>query len=136
MFPVSRLILTFSMVFSPLSPFLILLVSRGSLGSELEMQRHRSGQHLDYVGAHGAYLIERLDAPCHVQNIADFDVHCRAAMPLLMVEVYFGSHLQDLIDPPSSLSDERLEYLLEGYDDVASRVMLRVYAYDVVRVAC
>lgn len=66
MFPVSRLILTFSMVFSPLSPFLILLVSRGSLGSELEMQRHRSSQHLDYVGAHGAYLIERLDASCHV----------------------------------------------------------------------
>jgi hypothetical protein len=52
-----------------------------------------------------------------------------------MAEVCNGRSLQDLISPLSSLSHEGLEDLLEGYDDVASRVVLRVCAHNIVRVA-
>jgi hypothetical protein len=81
-------------------------------------------------------LIEHLDnTSCHVQDIVDFDVHCGAVVTLLMAEVCLGYYLQDLIGPPSSFLDEGLEDLLEGYDDIASRVVLRVSVHDVVRVA-
>nr|ACG25917.1 hypothetical protein [Zea mays] len=52
-----------------------------------------------------------------------------------MAEVCLGYNLQDLIGPPSSFSDEGLEDLLEGYDDIASHVVLRVSVHDVVRAA-
>jgi hypothetical protein len=35
-----------------------------ALKAELKMLCHRSGQHLDYVKAHGASLVERLDNAC------------------------------------------------------------------------
>jgi hypothetical protein len=41
-------------------------------------------------------------------------------------------HLQDIIGPPLSLSDEGLEGLLEGYDKVVGRVVLRVSTHDIV----
>jgi hypothetical protein len=50
-----------------------------------------------------------------------------------MVEVCTGRRLHDLTGPTSSLLDEGLEDQLEGYDDVASRVVLRVFAHDIVR---
>lgn len=81
-------------------------------------------------------MIERLDnAPCRVRDIADFDAHHGVAVALLMAEVCLGCNLQDLIGPPSSLSNEGLEDMLEGYDDLASHVVLRVFANDTVRVA-
>jgi hypothetical protein len=56
-------------------------------------------------------------------------------MALLMAKVCWGCHLQDLIGSPLSLLDEGLENLLEGYDDVASCVVLRVFVHGVIRVA-
>jgi hypothetical protein len=55
-----------------------------ALEAELGMLRHHSGQLLNYVGAHGASLIERLDnTPCLVRYIADFSVHREAMAALL-----------------------------------------------------
>lgn len=54
-------------------------------------------------------------------------------MALLMGEVCSGCSLRDIISPPSSLSDEGLEDLLEGFDEMASRVVLRVSAHVIVR---
>lgn len=51
-----------------------------------------------------------------------------------MAEIFTSRRLQDIIGPPSFLSDEGLEDLLEDYDDVASRVVLRMSAHDIVRV--
>jgi hypothetical protein len=66
-----------------------------TLWTELEMLGHRLGQLLDYVGARGAFLIERLDnASRHVWDIADFGVHRGATVVLLMGEIYTGCHLQ------------------------------------------
>lgn len=45
------------------------------------------------------------------------------------------TQIKGLIDPPSSLSNEGLEDLLEGYYDLASHVVLRVFPNDVVRAA-
>jgi hypothetical protein len=64
----------------PFKHFCPLLLScsflMAALEAELEMLHHRSGQLLDYVRAHGASLIERLEnALCHVWDIADFGVH-------------------------------------------------------------
>lgn len=44
-----------------LASFLILFVSSGSLGADLEKLRHRLGQLLDYIGARGTSLVEQLD---------------------------------------------------------------------------
>lgn len=89
------------------------------------MLHHCSGQPLDYVGTRSASLIECLDnSLCRVCDIADFGVHCGATMVLLMAAICIGYRLQDIIGLPSSLSDEGLDDLLEGYDDVANRVML------------
>jgi hypothetical protein len=77
-------------------PFLVV-----ALEAELEMSCHCSGQLLDYVGAHGASLIERLDnAPCCIRDIADFGVHHGVVVALLMAEVCSSYHHQDLIGPP------------------------------------
>jgi hypothetical protein len=54
-------------------------------------------------------------------------------MMLLMGEICSDHCLPDIISPPMSLSDEGLEDLLEGYDEVSSRVVLRVSAHDIVR---
>lgn len=106
-----------------------------ALVAKLEMLRHRSGQLLDYVGACGASLIERLEkAPCCVRDITDFNVHRGAMVALLTVEVCSDHHLKDIISPPSSLSNEGLENLLEDFDDVSSRVVLRVSTHDIIRV--
>lgn len=81
-------------------------------------------------------MIERLDnALCRVRDIADFGVHQGAAVVLLMKEDCSDCHLKDIIGPPSSLSDEGLEDILEGYDYVASHVVLRVSTHNIVRVA-
>lgn len=70
-------------------PFLV-----AALEAELKMSCHCSSQLLDYVGAHGASLIERLDnAPCCIRDIADFGVHHGAVVALLMVEVFSGCRL-------------------------------------------
>jgi hypothetical protein len=98
-----------------------------ALEVELKMMLHRSGQLLDYIGAHGASLIKCLDnASCHVRDIADFDTHRAHGRGLLGLQPS-GSRW--------SLLDEGLEDLLHGYNDVASRVILRVSTQDVVRVA-
>lgn len=48
-----------------------------------------------------------------------------------MEEICTSHHLWDIIGPPSSLLDEGLEDLLEGYNEVASRVVLRVSAHEI-----
>jgi hypothetical protein len=53
-----------------------------------------------------------------------------------MGELYFGCSLRDIFVPPSSLLDEWLEDMLEGFDEVAICVVLRVSAHDVMRSAC
>jgi hypothetical protein len=54
-------------------------------------------------------------------------------MTLLMGEICSDRRLSDIISLPLSLSDEGLEDLLEGYDEVSSHVVLRVSAHDIVR---
>lgn len=51
---------------------------------------------------------------------------------LLLTKVCTGCHIQVLIGSPSSLSDEGLEDLLEGYDDVTNHVVLRVSDHDII----
>jgi hypothetical protein len=59
------------------------------------------------LGARGPSLIEHLDNTlCHVRDIVDFSVHRGATVALLTTEVCLGFNLQDLIGPPSSLSEE------------------------------
>jgi hypothetical protein len=55
------------------------------------------------------------------------------AVVLLMGEIYSGCHLRFIISPHLSLSNEGLEDMLEGYDEMSSRVMLRVSTHDIVR---
>lgn len=56
----------------------------------------------------------------------------RVSVALLLVEICSDCSLWDIVGPPSSLSDEGLEDLLEDFDRLASRVILRVSAHDVV----
>jgi hypothetical protein len=42
---------------------------------------------------------------------------------LLVGELLSGCGLCDVVDPPSSLSDEWLEDVLEGFDKAGSRVV-------------
>lgn len=98
------------------------------------MLHHCLGQPLDYVGTRSASLIECLDnSLCRVCDIANFGVHWGATMVLLMAAICIGYRLQDIIGLPSSLSDEGLDDLLEGYDDVASHIVLRVSAHENIR---
>lgn len=123
---VSRLILALSRIFCPLllsCPSLVV-----ALEAELKMLRHRSGPWCLLNRAPGQHYVR-------VWDIVDFGVHRGAAVALPIAEVYTGHRLQDLIGLPSSLSDEGLKDLLEGYDDVASRVVLRVSTHDIVRSA-
>jgi hypothetical protein len=60
----------------------------------------------------------------------------RVAVALLMGEICSDCSLWDIVGPSSSLSDEGLEDLLEGFDRVVSRVVLRVSAHDVVHGVC
>ena len=53
-------------------------------------------------------------------------------MALLIGKICFDYSLRDIVGPPPSLLDEGLEDLLEGLDEVAIRVMVRVSAHDVV----
>lgn len=65
-----------------------------ALGAELVKLRHRLGQLLDYVRACDTSRIERLDnAPCRIQDIADFDVHRGAAVALIMGQICSGYSL-------------------------------------------
>lgn len=54
-------------------------------------------------------------------------------MTLLMGEISSDRRLSYIISLPLSVSDEGLEDLLEGYDEMSSRVVLRVSAHDIVR---
>lgn len=117
-----------------LASLLTLIVSFDSFMTELEKLHHHVGLLLDYVGACNTSQVERLgNASCRIQDIVDFGVHQGAAVALLMGDICSCFSLQDIIDPPLSLSDEGLEDQLEGYDEVASRVVLRVSAHDIVR---
>jgi hypothetical protein len=116
-----------------LASFLTLFVSSSSFGGKLRKLHHHLGQLLDNNGAHCTSLVERLDnALCRIRDIVDFDVHRGVVVALMMGEICSGRHLQYIIDPPPSLSNEGQEDLLEGYDEVASHVFLRVSAHDVV----
>jgi hypothetical protein len=50
-----------------------------------------------------------------------------------MGEISSDRRLSYIISLPLSVSDEGLEDLLEGYDEMSSRVVLRVSAHDIVR---
>lgn len=53
-------------------------------------------------------------------------------MPLLMGEICFDCSVRDIVGPSSSLSNEGREDMLEGFDKVASRVVLRVLSHGFV----
>jgi hypothetical protein len=55
---------------------------------------------------------------------------------LLMGEICSNYSLQDIVGPPSSLLDEGLEDMLEGFDKVASHVVLMVLADNAMRSTC
>ncbi|NP_001145291.1 uncharacterized protein LOC100278590 [Zea mays] len=62
-------------------------------------------------------------------------VHRGTSVALLVGELRFGRSLLDVIGPPSSLLDDRLEDILEGYDEAPSRVMDKLSIDNVVRKA-
>lgn len=55
-----------------------------------------------------------------------------AAVALLVMELKTYYNLQEVIGPPSALSDESLMEALERYDDVASHVVQRLSVDEVV----
>jgi hypothetical protein len=71
-------------------------------------------------------------APCCIRDIADFGVHRGATAALLMGEVYSDCILRDIVGPPSPLLYKGMDDLLEGFDELASHVVLRVSAHDIV----
>jgi hypothetical protein len=104
-----------------------------ALEAEQEKLRCRLGHISDYVEACGSYLVEHLDnIMCRIHDIIDFGIHRGATMALLVGELRFGCVLQDVVGPPSSLSNEGLEDALEGYDEATICVVHRLYVDDVV----
>jgi hypothetical protein len=80
------------MPFHSLLLFCPLLVA--ALEAELEMMHHRSSQLLDYAGARGASLIDRLhNAPCRIRDITDFNVHRGSTVSLLTTKVCLDCNL-------------------------------------------
>lgn len=78
---------------------------------------------MKYVGARGSSLVECLDnIPCHIRDIDDFSVHRGADVAPLVGELRFVCGLWVVISPLSSLLDEELVDVLEGYDEVASHL--------------
>jgi hypothetical protein len=53
-----------------------------------------------------------------------------------MGELQFSCSLWDVVGPPSSLSDEGLEDMLEGFDEATSRVVLRASSHDFMHNTC
>jgi hypothetical protein len=49
-----------------------------------------------------------------------------------MGEVYSDCILRDIVGPPSPLLYKGMDDLLEGFDELASHVVLRVSAHDIV----
>jgi hypothetical protein len=97
----------------------------------------RLGQLLDYIRARGTSLVKCLDnASCCIRDIADFGVHRGVAVALLMGEVYSDCRLRDIVNPPSSILGEGLEDMLEGYDEMVSRVVLKVLTHYIVCDTC
>jgi hypothetical protein len=79
---------------------------------------------MDYVESHGSSLVELLDnARCHIWDIVDCSIHRGATVALLVGDLRFDCGLWDVVGPPSSLSNKGLEDVLEGFNEVASRIM-------------
>jgi hypothetical protein len=53
-----------------------------------------------------------------------------------MGEVYSDCRLRDIVNPPSSILGEGLEDMLEGYDEMVSRVVLKVLTHYIVCDTC
>jgi hypothetical protein len=103
---------------------------------ELEELRYRLGEALDFVGALGSSLAERLDdIPYRIWDVVGFDVCQGAAMTLLFGELYSNCSLREVIGPPSALLDEGLGEMLEYYDEAVSHVVRRLSIDDIVRSA-
>lgn len=103
------------------------------MGFELKKLHHHLAQLLYYVRARGTSPVEFLDNdPCYIRDIVDFGVHRGTMVALLVEEICTSRRLRDFVGPPSSLLDEGLEDMLEGYEDVTSHVMLRVSPHDIV----
>jgi hypothetical protein len=125
------------LLLASLPHFLTVFVCLGSLGAKLEKLHRRLGQLLDYIRARGTSLVECLDnASCCIRDIADFGVHRGVAVALLMREICSSCRLRDIVNPPSSILGERLEDMLEGYDEMVSRVVLRVSTHYIAHDAC
>jgi hypothetical protein len=56
---------------------------------------------------------------CCIQDIADLSIHRGAIVALIIGELCSSCCLQDILD-------DGLEYVLEGYKEVASRVVARL----------
>lgn len=69
-------------------------------------------------------------------SLIDLGVQRGAMVTSLVGELRSACGLRDVVGPPSSLSDEGLEDMLEGFDKVASRVVQRFSMDDVVCSAC
>lgn len=81
--------------------------------------------------------MEHLDnVLCCIWDIVDLGVQRGATVTLLVGELQSTCGLRDVVSPPSSLSDEGLEDMLEGFDEVASHVVQRFSTDDVVCSAC
>lgn len=123
----------FLSVFTSPSIFFPSLFSSGSRAGEVASSSgighgiRRSSQ-LFLGGTFGQYPV-----PC--PGYCRLHVHRGTSVALLVGELRFGRSLLDVIGPPSSLLDDRLEDILEGYDEAPSRVMDKLSIDNVVRKA-
>lgn len=65
---------------------------------------------------------------CCIQDIVDLSIHRGAVVALIIGELYSSCCLQDILD-------DGLEYVLEGYKEVASRVVARLSTDDIIHKA-
>lgn len=65
-------------------------------------------------------------------GVVGFGVHQGATAALLVGELRSDCSLREVIGPPSALSDEGLEEMLECYDEVTSRVVHSLSMDDIV----
>lgn len=72
---------------------------------------------------------------CRVRDIVDFGIHRGVAAAFLVRGSLVHCGLYDVVGPPLSLRDDRLEDILEGYDEVTSYVVDRLSTDDVIHKA-
>jgi|UPI000221C7F1 hypothetical protein len=109
---------------------LLLLIALKAELRELHLHLSRA---LDFVGARGSSLVERVDdVPRRVRGVVGLGVHWGATMALLIEELRTSYDLEGVIGPPSALPDNGLIEMLDHFDNTASHVVHRLYVDDII----